>query len=273
MRSFLDHHMLDWAAALTFYAAISLIPALVIIVGVVGIFGDGLIDELAANLQDSDPGPARSIALDAVDEVRTSSFSAGVALLAGIAGALWTASSYVGSFLRASGVIRETPTRHPFWRLRPIQLLVTCGVIVAITASALAVVVTGPLAEQAANLVGVDAAAAAVWDVAKWPAIGLAVMTIFAVLYWAAPETRGAGFRWITPGAVVAATAWMVGSGAYAFYVSQFPDYNKVYGSLGAAIGFLAWLWASNMALLYGAELNALADRAQRESEAPGSST
>ena len=169
--------------------------------------------------------------------------------------------------------IHESPARYPFWRLRPLQILITGGVIVAIAASALAVVVTGPLAEQVAGLVGLDEAAAALWDVAKWPAIAVAVMTIFAVLYWATPEARGAGFRWVTPGGVVAATAWMVGSGAYAFYVSQFPDYNKVYGSLGAVVGFLAWLWASNLALLYGAELNAIVDRAQSESEPPGSST
>jgi membrane protein len=260
---FLDHHLIDWSAGLTFYAAISLIPALVITFGIIGLLGDSTLDAISSNLQKEDAGPVRELALDAVDELRTNHFSAGVALLIGIGGALWSASSYVGSFLRASGVIHDRDGRYPFWKLRPLQIAITAGVIVAIAGVALAVVVTGPLAESVARLVGLEEVAAEVWDIGKWPVIVVIVMTIFAVLYWAGPDTRARGFRWITPGGVVATGAWALGSGAYALYVAAFPDYNQVYGSLGAIVGFLAWLWASNMAMLYGAELNAVLERLQ----------
>lgn len=277
MRRFLDHHLNDWGAALTFYAAISLIPALVILVGGVGLAGDSVIDDLVSNLKQQDPGPAREIALEAIEEVRSGAFSAGVALTIGIAGALWTASAYVGGFMRACGVIHERDERYPFWKLRPLQIAVTAGVIVAIAATALAVVVTGPLAEEVAGLVGLEDEVAAAWDVGKYPAIAILVMTIFAVLSWAAPDSRRLGFRWITAGGVVATTAWVVGSAAYALYVESFPDYNKVYGSLGAVVGFLIWLWLSNLAMLFGVELNAELESGRREaqsdSDSPGSST
>jgi membrane protein len=250
--------MIDWGAALTFYAAISLIPALVILVGIVGVVGGDVVDGVADNLQDADPGPARAIALDALEQVRTTALSAGIALVAGIAGAIWSASSYVGCFLRGSSVIHESRERYPFWRLRPLQILITAGVILAIAATTLAVVVTGPLAEEVAGAIGLEQAAADTWDVLKWPAILAIVLTIFEVLYWAAPDARPAGFHWLTPGGLVATAAWALGSGGYALYVASFPDYNKVYGSLGAVVGFLAWLWLSNMAMMYGAELNAL---------------
>ena len=268
LRRFFDHHLIDWGAALTFYAAISLIPALVIIIGLVGVAGDSAIDDLAANLRDTSPGPAREIALDAVDQVRTSTVGASFAVLVGIVGTLWTASSYVGCFLRASGVIYGREERYPFWRLRPLQMLITGGVIVAIAGTALAVVITGPLAEQVAGLVGLDDEVAHIWDLAKWPAIVLLVMTVFAILYWAGPEARTRGFRWLTPGGLIATAAWVLGSAGYAFYVENFPAYNDVYGSLGAVVGFLAWLWLSNLAMLYGAELNAEIERTS-----PGSST
>ena len=279
---FLDHHLMDWGAALTFYAAISLIPALVILFGVLGLVGDSTLDELAKNLKGQSEGPLRGLALDAVDELRTSSTTAGVALLVGIGGALWSASSYVGCFFRASGVIHHREARYPFWKLRPLQMAITSGVILAIASIAIAVVLTGPLAEEVVAVIGVEDVASEAWDLVKWPVIVVAVMTIFAVLYWAGPDTRARGFRWLTPGGVVATAAWALGSGAYAFYVSNVPNYNQVYGSLGAVVGFLAWLWLSNMAMLYGAELNAVVEgedygeegaRAASSSDSPGAST
>lgn len=261
MRSFFGHHLNDWGAALTFYAGISLIPALVIIVAGVGLLGDSATDVLRDNLRDQDPGPGRAIALDAVDEVDSGTTSAGIALLAGIIGALWSASSYVGGYMRATGVIYDRDTQWPFWRLRPLQMAVTGGVIVAIVATTLAIVITGPLAEQVAGLVGLEDEIAHLWDIVKWPAIVAFVLTVFAVLNWAAPYTDQHRFRWITWGGGVATAAWVLGSAAYAFYIENFANYNEVYGSLGAVVGFLIWLWLSNLAMLFGAELNAEIDR------------
>jgi YihY family inner membrane protein len=261
VRRFLDNHLLDWAAALTFYAGISLIPALVIVIASLGLIGDPALDELTQNLNSRDDGPVREIALDAIDEVSTNKASAGVALLVGIVGALWSASSYVGGFLRGSGVIHGRTVRYPIWKLRPLQLVLTAATIVAISGTALVVVITGPLAKELAALVGLEEVVAETWDLAKWPLVIGFVLSIFAVLYWASPDVRDRGFQLITPGGVIATCAWVIGSVAYAVYVEAFADYNALYGSLGAVVGFLIWLWLSNMAMLYGVELNAWLER------------
>jgi len=262
VRGFLDHHMNDWAAALTFYAGISLLPALVIVVGVLGVLGSSTLDELSSNLASQGNGPVRELALDAVDEVSTNSFGAGIAILAGVFGALWSASSYVGGFMRASGVIHGRSVRYPIWQLRPLQLALTGAVIIGIAGTALFVVITGPVAREVAGVFGLEDVAAQTWDLAKWPLVVLFVLTIFAVLYWAAPDVRERGFQLVTPGGIVATFTWVVGSIGYAIYVDHIADYSDLYGSLGAVVGFLIWLWMSNMAMLYGVELNAQLERA-----------
>jgi len=261
VREFLDHHMNDWAAALTFYAGISLLPALVIVVGVLGLLGSDVLDDLASNLRGEGNGPVRELALDAVKEVSTSPFGAGLAVLVGIVGALWSASSYVGGFMRASGVIHGRSVRYPIWRLRPLQLALTGGGIVAIAGTALFVVITGPLAREVAGLFGLEDVVAQTWDLAKWPLVVAFVLGIFAVLYWASPDVRDRGFQLLTPGGIIATVAWVVGSIGYAIYVESIADYSDLYGSLGAIVGFLIWLWLSNMAMLYGVVLNAQLER------------
>jgi membrane protein len=268
VRRFLDHHLMDWGAALTFYASISLIPALLIVIASLGLVGDSALDELTQNLGQRDEGPVRELALDAVDEVSTNKVSAGLALLVGIVGALWSASSYVGGFLRGSGVIHGRTVRYPIWKLRPLQMALTAATILAISGTALVVVITGPLAKELAALVGLEEVVAETWDLAKWPLVVAFVLSIFAVLYWASPDVRDRGFQWLTPGGVIATTAWVVGSIAYAVYVEAFADYSQLYGSLGAVIGFLIWLWLSNMAMLYGVELNARLERERDRTEA-----
>jgi membrane protein len=270
---FLDHHLMDWGAALTFYAGISLLPALLIVVASLGLVGDSALDELNRNLLDRDDGPVRGLALEAIQQVSTNKASAGLALLIGIAGTLWSASSYVGGFLRGSGVVHGRTVRYPMWKLRPLQLALTAATIVAISGTVVLVVISGPVATEVAALVGLEEVVAEVWDLAKWPLVVAFVLTIFAVLYWASPDVRPRGFQLLTPGGIVTTTAWVVGSIGYAIYVDAFADYNQLYGSLGAVIGFLIWLWLSNMAMLYGVELNAQLERerdASPESEPDG---
>jgi membrane protein len=270
VRDFLDDHLNDWAAALTFYAGISLLPALVIVVGILGLLDDSTLEHLAGNLRDQNDGPVRDLTLDALQEVGRSAAGAGVAVLVGVLGALWSASSYVGGFLRASGVAHGRTVRYPIWKLRPLQLALSGAVIVAIAGTALFVVITGPVARDVAGFVGLEEVVAEVWDLAKWPLIVVFVLTIFAVLYWAAPDVRERGFQLVTPGGLVATGTWVVGSIAYAVYVEWFADYNRLYGTLGAVIGFLVWLWLSNMAMLYGVELNARLEREAGERAAAG---
>ena len=253
---FLDNRLVDWGAALTFYAAISLIPALVVVIGLIGLLGDPVFDDIRDNLRQQGETPLREMLLDVVGGVERRS-TAGLTVLAGLAGAIWSASAYVGGFLRASAVVHGRFVRYPFLKLRRLQLMVTFATVLAISGTAIAVIVTGPLAEGAASLVGLDRAFSIAWELAKWPFVVVFILGIFAILYWASLEdARERGFQLITPGGVIAMGAWSLGSVAYAVYVDRIANYSDLYGSLAALVGFLIWLWGSNMAMLYGVELN-----------------
>ena len=267
VREFQDDGLTDWAAALTYYGVLAIFPALIALVAILGIVGASATDPLTDNLADIAPGPANEIITGAIDEIAASRNTAGVAFVVGLLGALWAASGYVGAFSRASNVIYEIEEGRPFWKLRPLQVAITFALIVLLAALSLAVVVSGPIAEEVGNLVGAGDTAVLIWEIAKWPLIAAVVIGIFAVLYFAAPNVRQPGFRWITPGGVLALVLWLLASAAFALYVSSFASYNATYGSIAGIIVFLVWLWISNIALLLGAELNAELER-QRELEA-----
>lgn len=264
---FRDDGLTDWAAALTYYAVLAIFPALIALVSVLGIVGASATDPLIDNLTGLAPGPANEILANAVTEITASRGTAGVAFVLGLLGALWSASGYVGAFSRASNVIYEIEEGRSFWKLRPQQVGLTLLLIVLLAAMAIAVVVSGPLAARVGDVVGAGDTAVTVWGIAKWPVIGLVVVAIFAVLYYATPNVRQPGFRWITPGGVLALVLWLLASLGFAFYVSTFGSYNATYGSIAGVIVFLVWLWISNLALLLGAELNAELERS-RELEA-----
>jgi len=257
----------DRAAALTYYGVLAIFPALIALVSILGLIGESATGPLRDNLAELTPGPANEIITGAIDEITASRSTAGLALVLGLGGALWSASGYVGAFTRASNAIYGIEEGRPFWKLRPFQLLLTFALIMLLAASALAVVITGPLADQIGDLVGAGDTAVFIWDLAKWPVIALIVIAIFAVLYYAAPNVRQPSFHWITPGSVLALSVWVMASLAFGAFVANFADYNATYGSLAAVIVFLVWLWLSNCALLFGAQLNAELERA-RELEA-----
>jgi membrane protein len=258
---FRDDNLTDWAAALTYYAVLAIFPALVVLVSIVGLAGESATQSLLDNLAELGPGPATDIVSGAIKEVSSSQGAAGVALIIGLAAALWSASGYVGAFSRASNAIYEIEEGRPFWKLRPLQLAISLLLIVLVAVCAIGVAITGPLAEQVGNLFGLGRTAVTIWDIAKWPVIGLAVITTLAVLYYGAPNVRQPGFRWITPGGVLGVILWLVASAGFAFYVANFGSYNKTYGTLAGVIVFLIWLWISNLAVLLGAELNAELER------------
>ncbi|MDP8942978.1 MAG: YihY/virulence factor BrkB family protein [Actinomycetota bacterium] len=264
---FKNDNLTDWAAALTYYGILSIFPAILALISILGLVGASATQPLIDNLGAVAPGPAKQIVTGAIKGLQQSSGAAGVLFVVGLAAALWSASSYIGAFMRASNAIYEVEEGRPFWKLRPTQMLITLVMLLLIAVSAVAVVVTGPLAEQVGNVVGVGGAAVTAWDIAKWPVLILIVSFMFSLLYWAAPNVRQPGFRWLTPGGVVAVLLWIVASAAFAFYVANFGSYNKTYGSLGGVIVFLVWLWISNIVVLLGAELNAELERG-RELEA-----
>jgi membrane protein len=267
VREFREDNLTDWAAALTYFGILSIFPALLVLVSVLGLIGESATQPLIDNLATVAPGPAQEIFTSAIQNLNDSQGTAGVLAIVAIALALWSASGYIGAFMRASNSIYEVEEGRPFYKLRPVQLAVTAVMLVLIAVSAVAVVFTGGLAEQAGKVIGLGDTAVQVWDIAKWPVLLLVVSFMFSILYWAAPNVKQPGFRWITPGGVLAVVLWIVASAAFAFYVASFASYNKTYGALGGVIVFLIWLWISNIAVLLGAEFNAEVERG-RELEA-----
>ena len=267
VKEFREDDLTDWAAALTYYAVLAMFPALIALVSILGLVGDSAVQAVIDNLTALTPGSARDIVINAVNDLTANQETAGLALILGFAGALWSASGYVGGFARASNAIYEVEEGRPFWKLKPFQIATTAVMLLLVTVCALAVVVTGPVAEEVGKLVGAEDVAVTIWDIAKWPAIALIVITLFAVLYWASPNVRQPAFQWITPGGILAVVVWLLASALFAFYVSNFASYNATYGTLAGVVVFLVWLWITNVAMLLGAEFNAEIER-ERELQA-----
>jgi membrane protein len=223
--------------------------------------GDSATNTVLDNIKELGPGPAQDIVSGAIKEIAASQGTAGVAFVIGLVAALWSASGYVGAFSRASNVIYETEEGRPFWKLRPLQIGMTLILLLLVAVSAIAVVISGPLAAEVGKVFGLEGTAITIFNIVKWPVIVLVLMTMLAILYYGAPNVRHPGFRWITPGGVLAVILWIVASVGFAFYVSNFGSYNKTYGSLAGVIVFLIWLWISNCAVLLGAEMNAEVER------------
>src|SRR5215203_3280782 len=251
-----------WAAALTYYSVLSIFPALLVVISLVDLAGQGTIQTLLDNLGQVAPGSVNQILATGIDNLRRTRGSAGVLALVSLAAALWLASRYIAAFMRASNAIYDVPEGRPIWKTLPIRLGVTVVVMVLLAVSAVAVVATGGLAARLGRLLGIGSTAVRVWDLAKWPVLLVIVGFLFALLYWASPNARQP-FRWITPGGILAVVVWVVASVAFALYVANFGSYNKTYGSLASVIIFLVWLWLSNTAILLGAELNAELERSR----------
>jgi membrane protein len=264
VKEFKDDNLTDWAAALTYYSVLAIFPALLALVSVLGLIGPSATQPLIDNLGAVAPGPAKQIVTSAVQNLQRNGGAAGVLFIIGIAGALWSASGYVAAFMRASNAIYEVGEGRPIWKTLPTRVLTTVVLLVMLAAVTIAVTLTGGLAQQLGKLLGIGDAAVTVWDIAKWPVILAVVITMFAILYWAAPNVKHPRFRWISPGGIVGVLLWIVASAAFAFYVASFASYNKTYGALGGVIVFLVWLWISNIAILLGAEFNAELERGRQ---------
>jgi membrane protein len=260
-KEFVEDNLTDWAAALTYYGVLSIFPALIVLVSILGLIGESATQPLIDNLGSVAPGPAQEIFTSAIENLEGSSGAAGVFFVIGIVTAIWAASGYVAAFMRASNAIYDMPEGRPIWKTLPVRVGLTVLLMVLTALSAVAVTVTGGLAKETGNLLGLGDTAVTVWSIAKWPVLLLLVSFMFAVLYWAAPNVKQPGFRWISPGSVLAVLGWVMASAAFAFYVANFGSYNKTYGALAGPIVFLVWLWISNIMILLGAEFNAELER------------
>jgi membrane protein len=257
VREFREDELTDRAAALTYYGVLSIFPALLALVSVLGLLGQGSIQPLIDNLRDFAPGPARDVLTTVLKNLQNSQRTAGLFAIVGIAVALWSASGYVAAFMRVSNVVYEMPEGRPIWMKLPVRIGVTAVLLVLLAISAFAVVLTGGLAQRVGRIFGLGSTVTTIWDIAKWPALILIVSLMLAILYWAAPNVRHPGIRWITPGSVLAVIVWIIASAGFAFYVANFSSYNKTYGALAGVVIFLVWLWISNIAVLLGMELDA----------------
>ena len=264
LREFKADHLTDLAAALTYYGVLAIFPMLIVVVSVLGLIGRSVTQPLIENLNSVAPGPARTILTSAIHNIQSGRGTATVLLVVGLAGALWSASGYIAAFMRASNVVWDVEEGRPIYKTVPIRLGVTLLTVILITISAAAVVFTGPLAAKVGNLIGLGSTAVQIWDIAKWPCLALIVVVILAILYYAGPNVKQPGVRWVSPGGVVAVVLWIAASALFAVYVANFSSYNKTYGTLGSVVAFLVWLWITNLAILFGAELNAELERGRQ---------
>jgi membrane protein len=258
---FQKDNLTDLAAALTYYSVLSIFPGLLVLVSVLGLLGTRTTNEVQGTISGVVPrGEVRNILDAAINHVPAGGF-ASLATVFGLLAAFWSASGYIGAFMRASNAIYDVPEGRPIWKTLPIRLGVTAVIGLMLLASALIVVFTGRLAEEVGAALGIGSAAVTAWDIAKWPVLLVLVSLMFAILYWVSPNVRQGGFRWITPGGVLAVVVWLLASAGLALYVANFGSYNKTYGTLAGVIVFLIWLWLTNVAILIGAELNAELER------------
>ncbi|MCR2763113.1 YihY/virulence factor BrkB family protein [Microbacterium sp. zg.B48] len=265
IREFSSDECPDIAAALTYYSVLSLFPGLVAIFSLLGVFGQGgaasdaileIVGQVVpADTADAIRGPIEQLA---------SSPAAGVALISGVVLAIWSASGYIGAFSRAMNRIYEIEEGRPFWKLKPAQLLVTVVGIVLILVAVIILVISGPVTEAVGGALGIGDVAQTIWSIAKWPVLAFIVVLMVAILYYATPNAKQPKFRWMSLGALLAILVLVLATVAFGFYIANFSNYDRTYGSLAGIIVFLLWLWIANLALLFGAEFDAEMERGRQ---------
>ena len=263
IQEYKEDNLTDWAAALTYYSVLSLFPTLLVLVTLLSLFGQHpqTTNALLDIVRTLGPPEAVDTFRGTIEGVITNQGGAGALLGIGALAALWSASGYIGAFIRASDIVYEVEAERKFVRKTALRIVLTLVMVVLLAIVAIAIVLTGPLAKAVGDVIGLGDTAVTIWNIAKWPVMLVLVITMISLLYYAAPNVRQPGFRWITAGGILAVVVWIVASLAFSLYVANFGSYNKTYGSLGAVIIFLVWLYISNNAILLGAEFNAEIER------------
>ncbi|KOX10534.1 YihY/virulence factor BrkB family protein [Micromonospora profundi] len=268
VRNFVTDNCSDWAAALTYYGVLALFPSTIVVVALVGLVSSGeqtvdtvvdLARQVGAGSVVADDGVVGVIRAVVVEQ------SNAKALLSfGLLGALWSASGFIGAFTRASNAIYGVTEGRPVWKLRPLQIGLAAITLVLLAVVALGLIISGPVTDAVGELVNAGGLARTVWSVAKWPVLAMIMMALLSLLFWIAPNVRQPRFRWLTPGGAVALVSWVAVSFGFGLYVANFGSYDTTYGSLGAAIAFLVWLYLSNSALMLGVQINAEVQRGRQ---------
>jgi len=266
---FQEDNMTDWAAALTYYALLSLFPALIALVSIVGIFGDpqSTTKTITDIVREIGPESSADTFSGPIESITSNRSAAGILLIVGIVGALYSASGYIGAYTRAANLIYETPEGRPFWKLKPLQILITLAMVIGLVLIAGGLALSGPVVEAVADPLGISNTAVTIWEIAKWPVLVVLFALMLAFLNYATPNVKQRGFRVVTPGSLLALVLWIIVSIAFAVYVANFGSYDKTYGTLGGLISLLVWMWITNVAILFGVEFNSERERAIQISE------
>ncbi|MFI9155569.1 YihY/virulence factor BrkB family protein [Streptomyces sp. NPDC053367] len=268
LKEFKKDELTDRAAALTYYGILALFPALLALISLLGVAGKSATQEVLDNIQKLAPGAAQDVLRNAVQQMQGKAGIGSVMAIVGFLLAVWAASGYVAAFIRSANAVYDIPEGRPVWKVLPVRVGVTLVLMVLAVISAVIVVFTGSLAKQVGSTLGVGDTALTVWSIAKWPVLVILVTVMIALLYWATPNAKVKGFRWITPGSFLALLIWMAASAGFALYVANFASYNKTYGTFAGVIIFLVWLWITNLAILLGLEFDA--ELARRRAVAGG---
>ena len=255
------------AAALTYYGILSIVPGLIVLFAILGLLGTNTTHQLVQQVQSVAPGSSAHFVRTLIKQAQADKKDAGIGAIVAILIALWSASGYVGAFRKASNIIYDIGEGRPLWKTLPLRFGITILAVVILVVAAVITVVSGPIAKQVGDSIGAGSTAVLVWDIVKWPVLFLLVSLLLAILFWASPNAKQGGFRWISPGGIIATVGWVAVSGLFALYVVNFSSYNKTYGSLAGVVIFLVWLWLTNIALLFGAEVNAELDHGRAMAE------
>ncbi len=259
-REFSNDRCTDVAAGLTYYAVLSVVPALIVLVAMLGLLGPDATQQVQAQADQLAPGSSAQLVKTLMDQAQANRSGAGLSAILGLAVAVWSASGYVAAFMRASNVVYDIGEGRPIWKTLPLRLGLTVFALVMLLVCALIVVLSGPVAHQVGDVIGLGDTSVLVWNIAKWPVLVILVSVLLAVLFWASPNAKQHGVRWVSPGGVIAVLIWLVVSALFALYVTKFASYDKTYGSMAGVVIFLVWLWLTNIAILLGLEVNAELD-------------
>ncbi|MEV4622081.1 YihY/virulence factor BrkB family protein [Asanoa sp. NPDC049573] len=264
-KGFVKDNCSDWAASLTYYSVLALFPSAIVVVALVNLVssGDKTVDTVVGLLRDMG---AKSLVekdgvVEAIGQVVGQKSAAGVLLSFGLLTAIWSASGYVGGFTRASNAIYGVEEGRPFWKLRPLQIALTVVGLLLLAVVVVMLIVSGPVTTAIGDRLHLGDAPRLAWSVAKWPVLVAISMLLLAMLFWIAPNVRQPRFRWLTVGGFVALLATGLASFGFGLYVANFGSYDKTYGSLGAVIAFLVWVYLVNSAVMFGVEVNAEVQR------------
>jgi membrane protein len=267
-KTFKDRNLSAWAAALTYFSILSIFPAMIAVISLLGVIGESAIQPIIDQVESAAPGPARELLVQSLESIAANRGASITGLVIGLILAIWSASGYVSGFMDVGNAIYATTEERPLWKKYTVRYVLTAALLCLLAICGMGLVFTGQLAQEVGDIIGMGSQAVDVWSALKFPILLVAVSLMLALLYWFAPDVRHPSFVVILPGSLLAILLWILASLLFGVYVSEFASYNETYGALGGIVMFLVWLWITNIAVLFGAALNAQVEARREVSQA-----